>query len=46
LSAVELLDGWVRTGQRPSTARVRSAVVRAPGIDLGYLPPDWPTGMP
>jgi hypothetical protein len=46
LSAVELLDGWVRTGQRPSTARVRSVVVRAPGIDLGYLPPDWPTGMP
>lgn len=43
VGAIELLDGWVRTGTRPDPEQVVAAIPDS-GIDLQYVPPEWPVG--
>ena len=43
LGVVKALDGWVRTGTRPSEASLTQLFAATPGaLDLDYVPAGWP----
>jgi pimeloyl-ACP methyl ester carboxylesterase len=42
IGMIELLDDWVRGGQRPTPASVAEAFGRDSGFDPGFTPGPWP----
>ena len=46
LALIQLLDGWVSSGNKPTNEQIQTAFKKPTGLDLTYTPPPWPALPP